>query len=121
MQRLAIGDVAAVLIFFLDLAADVHVRRILGELENVRTEKTNPAFNGGLQRPDGGHYRDYRENADRNADHRQRSAQLIRAQRRQRHLNYFTKEHLINTGLQTGGIASTSVAAVLTAYLQARL
>jgi hypothetical protein len=51
MQRLAIRDVAAVLIFFLDLAADVHVRRVLGELKNVRPEKTNPAFNGGLQAP----------------------------------------------------------------------
>src|SRR4029450_9410337 len=28
MQRLAIRDVAAVLIFFLDLAADIHVRRV---------------------------------------------------------------------------------------------
>ena len=79
MQRLAIRDVAAVLIFFLDLAADIHVRRVLGELKNVRPEKTNPAFNGGLQRPDGGHHRDHRENADRDADHCQRSAQFIRA------------------------------------------
>ena len=56
MQRLAIRDVAAVLIFFLDLAADVYVRRVFGELKNIRTEKANTAFDGRLQRADGSHH-----------------------------------------------------------------
>ena len=44
MQRLPIRDVAAVLIFFLDLAADVHVGRIFTELKNICAEKTDSTF-----------------------------------------------------------------------------
>src|SRR3954451_10564782 len=96
MQRLAIGDVAAVLIFFLDLATHVHVCRVLGELKNVGPKKTNTAFNGRLKGADGGHDRDHRENTDGDADHCERSAQFIRAQRGERHLHYFAKEHFIS-------------------------
>src|SRR5262249_29973921 len=48
MQRLAVRNFAAVFICFLDLTTDVHVCRVLGELKNVRSEKTDAAFDRGL-------------------------------------------------------------------------
>ena len=56
MQRLPVGDVVPVLIFFLYVAAHAHIGRVLRELKNVRSKKAQAIFNGTLQRADCGHH-----------------------------------------------------------------
>src|SRR5205807_4939497 len=68
--RLLIGDVAAVLVLFLNIGTTgVDVYRVFRELKDVRSEKTDPAFNCTLQRPNCGHNENDREHADSDAGH----------------------------------------------------
>src|SRR5438105_15791146 len=85
MERLLIIDVAAVLIFFLNVAACAHVRRILRELKNVRTEKTEAVLNRIRESADRRHDRDDREYTDGDRKHRQARTQIVHAQEAQRH------------------------------------
>src|SRR5207249_8564619 len=94
MQRLPVRDISPVLIFFLDLAPDIYVRGIFCELKNIRAKEAQPVLDRILQCADRGHHGDDGENADRDSDHRQGSAQLVGAQRRQRHLNNLAEQHL---------------------------
>src|SRR5438046_8069080 len=94
MERLLIIDVAAVLIFFLNVAACAHVRRILRELKNVRTEKTEAVLNRILERADRRHDRDDREDTDGDSKHRQARTQFVQAQGRQRQRYRFAKWHV---------------------------
>src|SRR6478672_7385945 len=69
--RLLIGDVAAVLVFFLHIGtAGVDVHRIFRELKDIRSKKTGPALDGILQRANRCHDQNDREHANGDADHR---------------------------------------------------
>ena len=75
---LAIIDVAPVLIFLRILAARVYAHRIFGELENVRTKERQTRFNRRLHRADRRHHRDHGKDANRDPQHGEGGAQLVR-------------------------------------------
>src|SRR5437588_11847143 len=95
-QGLAVSDVATVLVFLLRPSAGADVRRIFGELKNVRAEKTDAAFDRALERANRRHDRDDGENADRNSRHGQGRTKLVRSERSKRHDKNFAEAHESN-------------------------
>src|SRR2546423_13097971 len=93
MDSLQISNIAAVLIFFLHVAARGHVCRIFCELENVRAEKADTVLNRVLERANRRHHGNYREHADCDSEHGQAGAQLVHAKRTERHRDDFAKWH----------------------------
>jgi hypothetical protein len=74
------------------LAAAV-VHREFGELEHVRAEETEPGLDRRAQRAHRRHHADHRKYADRDAEHGQHRAQLVHAQRTDRHFENFSRLH----------------------------
>src|SRR5262249_17856827 len=80
------------LVFFARAAAIID-DRILRELKNIRAEKGETGFDRGLQGARRRHHANHGKHADRDAEHRERRAELVRPERGKRKLDGFLEGH----------------------------